>query len=129
MQIVCLMSQICLTNMEEKVVKKKEIEKVLGKSTDEYKYCNHHHELDENHEVVDFGDGEFVSNKKAIPLLKALNELGIRTRTHHIDEGSGFFSILLDNVIIEKREVHENVSTRTRYNGKKELLITFKQRK
>lgn len=93
--------------------------------TDKYKYCNHHHELTEEHEIVDFGDGEFVANKKATPLLKALNELGLRTRTHHITENdSWFFSILLDDTInIEIRTVNEKDSTRTKYNGMTELLI------
>lgn len=85
--------------------------------------CNHHHELTENHELVNFGDGEFVANKKAIPLLKALNELGIRTRTHHITDETQWFSILLDNVSVEIRTVNESDSTRTKYNGKKEMLL------
>lgn len=93
--------------------------------TDKYKYCNHHHELTEEYDIVDFGDGEFVANKKAIPLLKALNELGLRTRTHHITENdSWFFSILLDDTInVEIRIVDERDSTRTKYNGMTELLI------
>ena len=99
------------------------------KYLNKYKYCNHHHVLTKNHKIVDFGDGKFVANKKAIPLLKALNELGIRTRTHHIDEDFGFFSILLDNVTVEIRDVYEKAASRTKYNGKKELLITFKKRK
>ena len=109
---------------------KKKAEKILGKFTEKYKYCNHHHVLTDQHKMVDFGDGEFVANKKAIPLLKALNDLGLRTRTHHItdDQDFGFFSILIDDVILEVRSVSENASSRTKYNGKKELLITFKQK-
>ena len=98
------------------------------KSTDKYKYCNHHHELTVQHEIVDFGDGEFVANKKAIPLLKALNELGLRTRSHHIADDSqyGWFTILLDNVEIAIVDVYEADADRTKYNGKKELRLTFK---
>ena len=98
--------------------------------TDKYKYCNHHHKLTDQHKLVDFGDGEFVANKKAIPLLKALNGLGLKTRTHHIvnDNEFGFISILLDGVTLEIREIHERDSDRTKYNGKKELLITFQQK-
>jgi hypothetical protein len=93
---------------------------------DKYKYCNHHHELTDEHEIVDFGDGEFVANKKAIPLLKALNDLGLRTRTHHVDENGGFFSILLDKgVEVSVREVNERDATRTKYNGIQEVLISF----
>jgi hypothetical protein len=93
--------------------------------TDKYTYCNHHHELTEDHEIVDFGDGQFVANKMAIPLLKALNELGLRTRTHHADENGGFIAILMDNVRIEVRQVNEIAADRTKYNGKTELLILW----
>lgn len=94
--------------------------------TDKYVHCNHFHELTEEHEIVDFGDGEFVANKRAIPLLKALNELGLRTRTHHVDSSGGFVAILLDNVSIEVKKVNEIHSTRTRYNGKYEVLIAWR---
>jgi len=94
-----------------------------------YCYCNHHHELTPEHEVVDFGDGEFVANKAAIPLLNALNEAGIRTRTHHYDGGDhGFVGILMDNVTIEVRPVNEIHADRDRYNGKMELLIQWQNR-
>ncbi|MEE9571531.1 MAG: hypothetical protein V3W20_00615 [Candidatus Neomarinimicrobiota bacterium] len=109
------------------MVTKKQREKVLGKVSDKYKYCNHHHELTNQHEIVDFGDGEFVANKKAIPLLKTLNDLGLKTRTHHItnEHIHAFISILLDGVNLEIRNVYENASGRTKYNGKKELLISW----
>lgn len=91
-----------------------------------YKFCNHHHELTENHEIVDFGDGAFVANKAAIPLLKALNDVGLRTRTHHVGlDKTGFVSVLLDNVQVEVRKVSEVSSGRTKYNEKYELLITW----
>lgn len=95
--------------------------------SDKYTYCNHYHELTDSHELVDFGDGEFVANKQAIPLLKALNEVGLRTRTHHIgEEHFAFISILLDNADIETQTILESCS-RTKYNGKKELLIRWKK--
>lgn len=98
------------------------------KATDKYKQCNHHHEMTDQHELVDFGDGEFVANKQAIPLLKALNEIGLKTRSHHVDDGEwAFMSILLDNAEIEIKTVNEIDSTRTKYEGKKELLIKWKK--
>lgn len=98
----------------------------MEKSSDKYKYCNHHHELTDKHQLVDFGDGEFVANKEAIPLLKALNEVGLKTRSHHIDEKEhAWVCILLDNVEIEIKEVFEIDADRTKYNGKKELLIRW----
>jgi len=98
----------------------------MKEESNKYKNCNHHHELTEEHEIVDFGDGEFVANKKAIPLLKALNDLGLRTRTHHIDnEDHAFFSILLDNAEVSIRKVNELVASRTKYNGKSELIISW----
>lgn len=98
------------------------------KPTDKYKYCNHHHELTDEHEIVDFGDGEFVANKKAILLLKALNELGLRTRTHYIGEDTCFISILLgEKVEIEVKTVNEIDADRDNYNGQKELLIQWRR--
>jgi hypothetical protein len=99
----------------------------FGVETNKYKFCNHHHELTDHHEMVDFGDGEFVANKKAIPLLKALNELGLRTRSHHVDENGGFVAILLENNVTAeiRKSVYERDSTRTKYNGKSELLIQW----
>jgi hypothetical protein len=99
------------------------------KTTDKYEHCNHYHELTDNHEIVDFGDGEFVANKKAIPLLKALNDLGLRTRTHHISDvgDNNFFSIILaENIEIKIKTVNEISAKRLKYNGKKELLIQWR---
>lgn len=96
------------------------------KSSLKHKHCNHHHELTEEHEMVDFGDGNFVANKKAISLLTALNEAGLKTRTHHFTgEGHGFISILLDNVEYEEKIVNEIHADRDKYNGKKEFLILW----
>lgn len=94
--------------------------------TEKYRHCNHHHEIGDRHELVDFGDGEFVANKEAVPLLKALNEMGLRTRTHHADENGGFVSILIENSVrAEIKEVNEIDANRTKYNGKTELLISW----
>lgn len=94
--------------------------------SDAFKHCNHHHKLTADHQLVDFGDGEFVANKAAIHLLKALNEAGLRTRSHHMDKpGQGFICILMDNVDIEVRVVNERDATRTKYNGKKEICIQW----
>lgn len=94
--------------------------------TTKFRYCNHHHKIGKNHKIVDFGDGEFVANNDAIPLLRALNEIGIKTRTHHIVRGKdSFISIVLDDIEIEERTVNEIHADRTKYNGKKELLISF----
>lgn len=93
--------------------------------TDKYKHFNHYHEMTDEHEMVDFGDGEFIANKKAIPLLKALNDLGLRTRTHHVGERNGFISILLrDGIHFHQKEVNER--DRTKYNGEQELLIQWR---
>lgn len=95
--------------------------------SDKHKYCNHHHELTDRHEIVDFGAGQFVANKAAIPLLKALNEIGLKTRTHHVGADQwAFVSILLDNVEIEVCKVFEKDATRIDYNGKYELLIRWR---
>lgn len=92
----------------------------MPEPSDKYRFCNHHHELDDKHEIVDFGDGPFVANKEAVPLLKALNEVGLKTRSHHIDSNEhAWVCVLLDNVEIEVKEVNEIDADRTRYNGKR----------
>jgi hypothetical protein len=101
----------------------------MKQESDKYKYCNHHHELTEDCELVNFGDGEFVANKAAVPLLKALNEAGLKTRTHHMENGNCFVSILLDNVSLEVRTVNEIDADRTKYNGKTEVLISWNKHK
>lgn len=97
--------------------------------SDKYRFCNHHHELTEDHEIVNFGSGEFIANKDAIPLLKALNEAGLQTRTHHYEKDKGgFVSIILeDNIQIEIKTVEELDADRTQFNGKKELLIIWRK--
>jgi hypothetical protein len=99
-----------------------------GRPTEKYRHFNHHHEMTDGHAMVDFGDGEFIANKVAIPLLKALNEAGLKTRTHHMDSTGGFVSILLDNASVVIRRVHEVHSDRTKYNGKEEILIIWENR-
>ena|SRR5690625_3183623 len=99
-------------------------------STDKYAHFNHHHELTDEHEIVDFGNGEFIANKMAIPLLKALADLGLRTRTHHIDVNGGFFSIIIDpKMEVSIRQVFERDSTRTEYDGLTEVLFRFRNDK
>lgn len=101
---------------------------MTGKPTTDFKFCNHHHEIDEDHELVTIGGETFVANKAAIPLLEALAGVGLKTRTHHIG-GAGensFVGILMDNIdSAEPHEVCEVAATRTTYNGKKELLIQW----
>lgn len=96
-----------------------------GVPTEKYKFCNHHHEITKEQEMVDFGSGKFVADKIAIPLLKALNEIGLETRTHHIDKKRGFVGIMLDNADIEVKKIFERASSRTKYNGQFELLIRW----
>jgi len=99
---------------------------IKPKPIDRYKFCNHYHEITNEHAIVDFGDGEFVANKMAIPLLKALNELGLKTRTHHIGKNGCFMSLLIEeNTRIEIKQVFENDSNRDKYNGKIELIIAW----
>lgn len=99
--------------------------------TDKYKWCNHHHEIDDQHEMITIDGENFVANIQAIPLLIELNKIGLKTRSHHIDGNQdnpySWVTILLDNVEIEIRDVNEIDADRTRYNGKKELLIQWKK--
>lgn len=104
----------------------------MPKHTDKYLYCNHYHELTDEHELVDFGDGEFVANKAAIPLLKALNEAGLRTHSHnYTGNQEGYVCILLDeDVNLYISEVNEGeCCTRTRYDGMKSVNIVWNKNK
>ncbi len=98
-------------------------------ATDKYKHCNHHHELTDKHTLVIIDGEEVVVNNDAMLLIQELNRLGLKTRTHHIDEDCNhpFLSILLDNVDISVREVNEKDADRKTYNGKKELLIQWER--
>lgn len=96
----------------------------MSKATEKYKYCNHHHELTEDQEIVDFGTGPFVADKQLIPLMAELNKLGLMTRTHNYTEDQPcFLSILLDGVDFEVKEVFERDADRTQFNGRKEILF------
>ena len=54
-------------------------------------------------------------------MLKALNEIGLKTRSHNIDSGENVWvCILMDNITdISVRDVYESSASRTKYNGKK----------
>lgn len=96
--------------------------------SDKYKYCNHHHDLTDRHRLVEIGGCEFVANVEAIHLLEALNNAGLKTRTHHHnEEGQSFISILLDNAQVEVKKVNEIDADRANYNGKYELLIWWRK--
>ena len=98
------------------------------KNTDKYKHFNHYHELTDEHQMVDFGDGEFIANVSAIPILRALNDLGLRTRTHHVDVEGGFVSILIEpHISILVRNLNEQ--DRRKYDGMTELLIQWHTKK
>lgn len=90
------------------------------KGSDKYKFCNHHHELTPEQEIINLGTGPFVADKPMIPLLKALNEIGLTTRSHcHGHETDySWVTILMDNI--------DQVEVRNLY-GKQELLIQWKK--
>jgi hypothetical protein len=82
----------------------------MCKETDKYKFCNHHHELTEDQEIINLGTGDFVADKKMIPLLKELNKAGLITRSHCGGHGTGksFVVIKTDNIFhLEIRNYHD----------------------
>lgn len=98
-------------------------------STDR-KHQNHHHEVTKNQTVIDMGSGEFVADNERIPLLKALNDCGLITRTHCYghETGESFVGILADNIVrVEFRDTPEEVSGR-KFGSEKELLIVWKRK-
>lgn len=105
----------------------------MRKTSEKFKKYNHHHQLTKEQRLVDFGTGEFIADKKRIPLLKALNECGLITRTHCYghETGYSFISILFENnmhvEIVEIKKMFEKDAKRTKFNGKTELLINWKR--
>lgn len=65
-----------------------------------YAWCNHYHELTDSHSIVEIGGSKFVANKKAVPLLKALNNVELKTTSHHIDkpEDNSFIQVSMENI-------------------------------
>jgi hypothetical protein len=101
------------------------------KCTDKYKKFNHYHEIMKDQSFVNFGSGKFIADNKRIPLLKALNECGLITRTHCYggETGYSFISILMnDSMEISIKTVTENHSDRTFPKGTKEILISWKRK-
>ena len=94
------------------------------------KIFNHHHPITKEQCKADFGSGGFIADIEMIPLLKALNDMGLITRTHCCghETGHSFVSILLDNVEVEVKNVFEIHSDRDFKLGQKELLIKWQRR-
>lgn len=104
----------------------------MDNCTDKFRYCNHHHEITKDQKLVTIGGNKFVADKKMIPLLKALNEIGLTTRTHSYDEKEhyAFISIILDRATdLTIKRVYEHAADRTKFNGETELLISWKNNK
>ena len=82
--------------------------------TAQYKAFNHHHELADDQRMINLGTGQFVADKKMIPLLKALNSIGLITRTHCIghENDHAFVGILMHDVDIQVRKATEQHSAR-----------------
>lgn len=118
-----------LTSANGRVMSEKNdrpFEKFQPKPSGKYASANHHHELTARHKLVRIGGSEFVANVDAIPLLTALDNVGLKTRSHHIDgSGPAFIAIMLDNASVEIQRVNEGRSGRTEFNGKYEMLIRW----
>ncbi|MCK5236914.1 MAG: hypothetical protein KAR06_08010 [Deltaproteobacteria bacterium] len=83
--------------------------------TDKYKHMNHHHKLTPEQEIVDLGTGPFVADKPMLPLLRALNAIGLRTRSHNYNDETGehFICLCLDKgLTVEIKNGVERKSTR-----------------
>ncbi len=72
-------------------------------------------------EEISIGYETFEADVEMIPLLKALNHLGLRTRSHCYGHTTKVphVAILFDNI--------EDVQIRTLANGKKDLVITWRR--
>lgn len=92
------------------------------KTTNKYAHFNHYHEITENQEFVDYGTGEFIADKEMIPLLQALNNIGLETTTHNYDltNGAAWVAIKTSNVSSINQSYQD---------GAPELLISWDSRK
>ena len=100
-------------------------------TTKEYKRFNHYHKITKEQQFVNFGTGTFIADKKRIPLLKALNECGLITRTHCFGHeiGYSFVSILLDeNMTVEFKIINDGYDDKRFPKGTPELLISWKRK-
>ena len=100
------------------------------KTSNKFKKYNHYHEPKDFQEIVDLGSGKFIADKQMLPLLKALNECGLVTRTHCYGHftGHSFVSILLDfHTQITFKEVSEFYSDRKFPKKQTEILISWKR--
>jgi hypothetical protein len=77
------------------------------------------HAMKHEQELVEIDGQKFLADSEMIPLLKALNEAGLKTRTHcsGCEKGTPWVVIKTDNIeIIQVRN----------YEGCKEVLIEWK---
>ena len=91
---------------------------------------NHWHEVKSNQSKVNFSNCAFIADNERIPLLKALNESGLITRTHCYghETGYSFLSILMRNDLrVEIRPAQENVADRGFDGKEQEILISWKR--
>lgn len=99
----------------------------MSEPTGKYKHFNHHHEITDDQEFIEIGGQEIIADKKMIPLLKALNDLGLETRSHDYSDKECWVTIVLDNrTQVDIRKIQEGNATRTRFNGKTEILLAWK---
>lgn len=79
--------------------------------TNKYKRLNHYHEITRHQKLVKLGGRKFVADKKMLPLLRALNNAGFKTRSHCYGHSTrrAWFSFILDkNVSFYIQPVNEN---------------------
>lgn len=98
----------------------------MSEPTDKYKHFNHHHEITDDQEFIEIGGQKIIADKKMVSLLKALNDLGLETRTHNYNKEECWVSIVFDNrTQVNIRKIQESNATRTRFNGKTEVLLSW----
>jgi len=98
--------------------------------TKKYRRFNHHHEIRPDQAFIKIDGQQFIADKKMIPLLRALNAAGLKTRSHcagHKDIYSFLCLILDPETSIEIRPVSEIKSTRRFPAGTQELCIQWKR--
>jgi hypothetical protein len=93
-----------------------------------YADFNHHHELQEDQKIIIIDGKQFIADIPLIPLIKELNKVGIKTRTHCCGHGNdgAFIGIILDeNTHLNISPVYEKDTNRTDFDGKRQLIISW----
>ncbi len=102
------------------------------KPTYKFRHLNHYHQLTREQRLIKIGGRKLVADRKMVPLLKALNDAGFRTRSHCYghETGRAFLSFLFDDSIQVSIHPVREYPRKGKYKpGTMELMLHWKRPK